>query len=78
MGGNRERSFISRLSGGKRQSIGESNAIAQYVMTHPSRTDVLWEAISFPDPLVHMRAVDALEKVSGTRPKCSSVMSKKS
>ncbi len=63
-----EGSFISRLAGGKRQSIGEANAVAQQVERHPNRAEELWEAISFPDPLVHMRAVDVLEKVSVTRP----------
>ncbi len=63
-----DRSFISRLAGGKRQSIGESNAVAQEVQDAPDRAAELWKAVLFADPLVHMRAVDALEKVSATHP----------
>lgn len=62
------RDFISRLAGGKRQSIGESNAVAQEVRDEPHRAAELWEAVWFPDPLVQMRAVDALEKVSAAHP----------
>jgi len=63
-----EGSFTSRLAGGKRQSIGESNAVVQEVQDAPDRAAELWETISFADPLVQMRAVDALEKVSVTHP----------
>jgi len=63
-----DRSFISMLAGGRRQSIGESDAVAQQVRSQPDLAGELWEAIAFPDPLVHMRAVDALEKVSASRP----------
>lgn len=63
-----EHSFISMLAGGKRQSIGQSDAVAHQVRCQPDLAGELWEAIAFPDPLVHMRAVDALEKVSASRP----------
>lgn len=38
------------------------------VQDEPDRVGELWEAVSFPDPLVRMRAVDALEKVSAKQP----------
>ena len=58
--------FVAQLSGGGRQSIGEANAVARQVEDSPSLATQLWEAITFPDPVVSMRAVDELEKVSVT------------
>lgn len=63
-----EHDFIARLSGGSRQSIGASNAVADDVRRDPELAPSLWDAIGFPDPLVQMRAVDALEKASSARP----------
>lgn len=60
--------FVGRLSGGRRQSIGEADAVAREVEEHPARAKELWEAVSDPDPLVSMRAVDALEKASRSSP----------
>lgn len=60
--------MVAMLTGGSRQSIGGADAVARIVRAEPDRAAELWEAVAFPDPLVHMRAVDALEKVSATRP----------
>ncbi len=43
--------------------------MALEVQDEPDRAAELWEAVSFADPLVQMRAVDALEKVSVKHPK---------
>jgi hypothetical protein len=61
-------SFVERLAGGRRQSIGDADAVAEEVRSAPDRAGELWEAARCPDPLVRMRAVDALEKVSATHP----------
>lgn len=42
--------------------------VAQEVRDAPGRAGELWQAITASDPLVRMRAVDALEKVSATHP----------
>lgn len=66
MGGGRR--FAERLRGGPRQSLGESDAIAREVCDAPGRAAELWEAVESADPVVRIRAVDALEKASATRP----------
>lgn len=63
-----DRTFIARLSGGKRQSIGDADVVAREVQADPDRAEELWDAVWFADPLVAMRAVDALEKASATHP----------
>lgn len=47
-----DRSFISMLAGGKRQSIGGSNAVAQQVQDQTELAAKLWEAILFADRLL--------------------------
>lgn len=63
-----DRTFVQRLGGGRRQSIGAADAVARDVSAQPERAAGLWAAVANADPLVRMRAVDALEKVSVTHP----------
>jgi hypothetical protein len=37
-------SFVERLAGGRRQSIGEADAVAKEVRSAPDRAGELWEA----------------------------------
>lgn len=57
-------SFSERLKGGDRRSIGNSNAVVQCVLQKPDRFGELWACLRNGDPLVRMRAADALEKIS--------------
>jgi hypothetical protein len=56
------------LRGGDRRSIGRSNQIAKLVLSDPQRFVELAENLWDDDPIVRMRAADAAEKVSATRP----------
>ena len=53
-----------RLQGGDRRSIGEADAVAASIGHDPTRFDALWRCLRHCDPLVRMRAADALEKIS--------------
>ena len=68
MGDTHPAGFAMRLSGGRRQSTGASDAVAAEVREHPDRAAELWEAADSADRLVMIRAVDCLEKVSVTHP----------
>lgn len=63
-----ERAFERTLAGGDRRSIGGANAAAAAVRRDPSRFDELWRCLGHREPLVRMRAADALEKYSRTSP----------
>ena len=60
--------FTIALQGGDRRSIGHADAIAFTVLREPACCRELWECLADADPVVRMRAADALEKVSRTRP----------
>ncbi|MGA8224151.1 MAG: hypothetical protein WB780_21070 [Candidatus Acidiferrales bacterium] len=59
---------MKKLVGGDRRSIGRSNEFVAEVLRHPSRLGPLFEGLVNDDPLVRMRAADAIEKVSVQRP----------
>ena len=52
-----------------RRSIGRSNAVAALVLKHPALAGQLVHAMWHADPVVRMRAADALEKASIQNPK---------
>lgn len=56
------------LGGGDLRSIGRANAVARYVLRHPSSMGELARALGHRDPVVRARAADALEKVSAREP----------
>ena len=56
------------LGGGDRRSIGKSNQVAARVLRHPREFAALLACLWSDDPLVRMRAADALEKISCQRP----------
>ena len=58
------RPILKKLAGGDRRSIGRSNEIVAEVLRHPSRLSHLFEGLANDDPLVRMRAADAIEKIS--------------
>jgi HEAT repeat protein len=65
----RRQAIAAMLSGGDRRSIGKSNLIAKLVLSDPKRFAELLECLWDDDPLIRMRAADAAEKVTVTRPK---------
>jgi HEAT repeat protein len=61
-------SVIARLSGGDRRSPGAAGDVAEHAVRDPSLVPVLVALLRHGDPLIRMRAADALEKVSRERP----------
>jgi ferritin-like protein len=62
------RKLVDMLRGLDRRSIGKSNQIAKLVLLDPKRFAELIECLWDKDPLVRMRAADAAEKATITRP----------
>jgi len=56
------------LRGGDRRSVGKSNHIVKLVLSTPRRFSGLFKCLWDEDPLVRMRAADAAEKATVTRP----------
>ena len=56
--------FSSLLQGGDRRSIGRSDEAVENVRHAPERFDELWACLAHKDPVVRMRAVDAVEKIT--------------
>ena len=61
--------LLSKLSGGDRRSIGQSNEIVALVLLRPALFPQLMRGLWSSDPLIRMRAADAAEKVSLRQPK---------
>jgi HEAT repeat protein len=64
----KEWNVIALLSGGDRRSIGRSNEVVCAVWEHPERFPALFAAILHHDPVVRMRAADAVEKLTAMNP----------
>jgi hypothetical protein len=60
--------FAAALGGGDRRSIGNADCVTAAVRAEPKRFDELWTCLAHDDPLVRMRASDAIEKVSRDNP----------
>lgn len=60
--------LLGKLAGGDRRSIGRSNEVAADVLADPRLFPALCAGLDSADPLVRMRAADALEKVTARRP----------
>jgi HEAT repeat protein len=55
------------LKGGDRRSIGRANEVAREVLADPALVAELVDGLDSRDPVVRMRAADAMEKVSAER-----------
>lgn len=64
----RRETIVVMLGGGDRRSIGRSDEVRQLVLRKPRRFAELIECLWDEDPIVRMRAADAAEKVTVTRP----------
>ena len=60
--------LLRKLTGGDRRSIGNVEDVVQDVINKPALFDVLFDGLSVDDPLIRMRAADAIEKISGDQP----------
>ena len=63
-----ERELRDLLPGGDRRSIGKVDVVLSRIKVSPSSLDPLLRLIRDIDPLVGMRAADALEKASRANP----------
>jgi HEAT repeat protein len=61
-------SIRTALSGGDRRSIGNADGVAATIADDPRLFEACVRAISDDDPVVRMRAADAVEKASRSRP----------
>jgi hypothetical protein len=61
-------SLLSKLAGGDRRSIGRSDEVVAEVLADPGLFDALFAGLLDADPLIRMRAADAVEKVTISRP----------
>lgn len=59
---------LEKLRGGDRRSIGRSQEVADDVLANPSLFDVVFDGMAVDDPVVRMRAADAVEKATAERP----------
>src|SRR5258708_4979095 len=64
----RRHAIAAILGGGDRRSIGRSDGVKKLVVHQPERFTELIECLWDKDPIVRMRAADAAEKVTATRP----------
>jgi hypothetical protein len=60
--------ILQRLSGGDRRSIGRSDEVVAQVLDKPALFEQLFGGMLHDDPLVRMRAADAVEKITARRP----------
>jgi hypothetical protein len=64
----RRQTIAAMLKGGDRRSTGNANQIAKLVLSKRKRFAELIQCLWDEDPIVRMRAADAAEKVTVTRP----------
>jgi HEAT repeat protein len=60
--------ILQKLTGGDRRSIGRSDEVVADVLADPALFGILFEGMLSDDPLVRMRAADAVEKITARRP----------
>lgn len=60
--------LLEMLKGGDRRSIGQAPRVVAKVCENPRLFPLLFEGLLTDDPVVRMRAADAVEKISARRP----------
>jgi hypothetical protein len=60
--------LLSKLTGGDRRSIGRSDEVVAEVLANPTLFEPLFKGMLADDPLVRMRAADAVEKITTQQP----------
>jgi len=60
--------ILNQLKGGDRRSIGRVDGIVRAVLEQPDLFETLFKGMLSDDALIRMRAADAVEKVTRTRP----------
>jgi HEAT repeat protein len=60
--------LLQKLTGGDRRSIGNVAGVIHDVSKRPALFEVLFDGLAVDDPLIRMRAADAIEKISADQP----------
>lgn len=60
--------MLEKLAGRDRRSIGLADEVAREIACDQAKFSEVFAAISYPDPVIRMRAADAVEKASRTHP----------
>ena len=60
--------LLQKLDGGDRRSIGRSEEVVADVLADPALFDVAFHGMRCDNPLIRMRAADAVEKITAQRP----------
>jgi hypothetical protein len=60
--------LVSKLQGTDRRSIGRSEEVVRDVVADPQQFRPVFDAMLVSDPVVRMRAADAVEKITRQRP----------
>lgn len=60
--------LLQKLTGGDRRSLGRAEEVVADVLAAPDLFGVLFAGMSHSDPLIRMRAADAVEKITAARP----------
>ena len=59
---------MKKLKGGDRRSIGRANEVVDDVLGDPALFDAVFQGMFNDDPVVRMRAADAIEKITERHP----------
>jgi HEAT repeat protein len=60
--------ILKKLSGGNRTSLGRTNQVVAQILSSPSQFPSLIDGLLSGDAVIRMRAADAIEKITVTRP----------
>jgi hypothetical protein len=60
--------ILKKLSGGDRRSIGRSNEVVDGILARPSHFRHVFAGLTTDNPILRMRAADAIEKITAQRP----------
>jgi HEAT repeat protein len=60
--------ILEKLRGGDRRSIGRSNEVVADVLKDPSLFETIFNGMLHEDPIIRMRAADAIEKITAKHP----------
>jgi hypothetical protein len=62
--------ILKKLEGGDRRCIGRVAEVVDEVIARPAMFETVLKAMLADDPIVRMRAADAVEKISAMHPRC--------
>jgi hypothetical protein len=60
--------ILKKLEGGDRRSIGQVAKVVDEVSRQPALFETVFKAMLVDDPIVRMRAADAVEKITANQP----------